>query len=103
MAPERQKNPVEMTSTQREEEARRLRDRFNWLTSFSDEELQEITFCDTGAEMVPGDSYFDISNPESGVFVGQPGQLIPKGGCLVQRSTMPPHVWNKLTSYPSGQ
>jgi len=70
------------------------------LNRFSDEELQKISICETGAEMVPGETYFDISHPESGSFVGLADQLIPEGGCLVRKAAVPKEVWNKLTTYP---
>ncbi|HLH73995.1 MAG TPA: hypothetical protein VKX96_11985 [Chloroflexota bacterium] len=88
------------TALTRMEQAKRLRERFDWLNRFSDEELQQISFCETGAEMVPGETYFDISHPEKGAFVGQQGQLIPEGGCLVRKASVSNEVWNKLTSYP---
>lgn len=100
MRPQRQNDPA-MTQAQRAEEARRLRDRFAWLNQFTDEELQQISFCEAGASMVPGETYFDVSHPEMGTFVGQPGQLIPEGGCLVRKGTVPENVWTKLTAYPS--
>ncbi len=100
MRPQRQNDPS-MTQAQRAEEARRLRDRFSWLNQFTDEELQQIAFCEAGASMVPGETYFDVSHPEMGAFVGQQGQVIPEGGCLVRKGSVPENVWTKLTSYPS--
>ncbi|HUX87438.1 MAG TPA: hypothetical protein VMW65_10585 [Chloroflexota bacterium] len=92
-------NQPEMAPRQHQEAAR-LRARFEWLNRFSDEELQEISLCETGAEMVSGETYFDISHPEKGPFVGLPGQLIPEGGCLVRKEAVPAGAWNKLTTYP---
>ncbi|MGH2459376.1 MAG: hypothetical protein ACRDIY_10975 [Chloroflexota bacterium] len=89
-----------LTQSQRADEARRLRDRFAWLNSFNDEEIGQISFCETGAEMAPGDTYFDVSFPENGPFVGQPGQLIPEGGCLIQQRSVPASIWEKLVAYP---
>jgi hypothetical protein len=100
MRPQRQNDPA-MTQTQRAEQARRLRDRFAWLNQFTDEELQEMSFCQGGAEMVAGETYFDISHPEMGPFVAQQGQLVPEGGCLVRKGSVPQSIWNKLISYPS--
>ena len=100
MQPQSHREP-EMSQSQRADERRRLRDRYAWLNHFTDEEIEKISFCENGAEMVPGELYFDISNPEHGAFVGQPGQLIPEGGCLVSRSDVPSSIWAKLTSYPS--
>lgn len=100
MQPRRQSGP-QITQSQRADEARRLRDRFAWLNHFTDDEIGQISFCDAGAEMVPGETYFDISFPENGPFVGQPGQLIPEGGCLIRQSSVSPGIWKKLTSYPS--
>ncbi len=99
MHPQRHDDPV-MSQAQRAQEARRLRDRFAWLNQFSDEELQHISFCETGSEMIPGETYFDISHPEMGVFVGREGQLVPEDACLVRKGTMPTSIWSKLTAYP---
>ena len=88
-------------STQsRRGEARRLRERFQWLNKFSDEELEKISFCEPGSELVNGDSYFDISNPERGIFTGRQGEAIPEGGCLVSKTMLPGQLWNKLTQFP---
>ena len=100
MRPQRDVNP-QLSSQQRTTEARRLRDRYTWLNSFTDDELQQISFCETGAAMSAGETYFDISHPEMGPFVGREGQLIPEGGCLVAQKAVPAPLWNKLTSYPS--
>ncbi len=85
------------TGGNRLEAMRRLRQRYAWLNRLSDEDLQFISMCVTGAELVPGETYFDISNPEQGAFVGQPGQLIPEDGCLVRKRDVPPSVWAHLT------
>lgn len=77
-----------------------MRERFAWLNRFSDEELQQISICSTGAEIKPGDTYFDISHPEAGPFVGLPGQIIPEGTCLIQKADVPASIWQKLTSFP---
>jgi len=100
MTPEYQADPV-LTGEQRAAEARRLRDRFTWLNQFTDQELQEICFCATGAEMRAGETYFDISHPELGPFEAEPGQIVPEGACLVQKGTVPERLWTKLISYPS--
>jgi hypothetical protein len=89
-----------LTGEQKAEQARRLRQRFSWLTGFTDQELEQISFCLPGSEMVPGETYFDISYPEQGPFVGEPGQLIPQGGCLVPKSQLRPNVWDKLIRFP---
>lgn len=84
----------------RQDAARRLRERFQWLNRFSDEELQRITFCQPGSEMKNGDTYFDISNPERGVFTARPGQRIPEGGCLVRQQDVSPSIWQKMVTFP---
>lgn len=99
MRPQRQNDPV-LTEQQRQQEARKLRDRFAWLNSFTDQELEEISFCEAGAAMVPGEVYFDISHPEMGAFVGTPGRLIPEDACLVRKSDVSEQLWAKLTAYP---
>lgn len=99
MRPERESDP-QLASAQRVAEARRLRERFAWLNNFTDVELEQICFCETGAEMVPGETYFDISHPENGPFVAQTGQIVLKGGCLVRRREVAETIWQKLISYP---
>lgn len=83
-----------------QEAARRLRERFQWLNRFSDQELQQITWCSPGSEMKDGDTYFDISNPERGTFTAQAGQRVPEGGCLVRKQDVTPPIWQKLTTFP---
>ena len=84
----------------RRAEAHRLRERFQWLNKFSDEELEKISFCEPGSEMQNGDAFFDISNPERGTFSARPGERIPEGGCLVSKKMIPGHLWDKLTQFP---
>ncbi len=86
------------------EQARLLKARFNWLNSFNDDELREITSCKLeegdkqGSEM-----YFDLSHPERGHFKGQPGQPVPDGSCYVARSEVNQNLWNKLVMSIGGR
>ncbi len=76
--------------------ADKLKSRFNWLQSFSDEELREISYC-IAEEFMKGDEiYFDISQPERGIIEGQEGQPIPEGSCYVPKSEIPRNIWDKL-------
>lgn len=84
----------------RGERARRLRDRFTWLNRFSDEELEQLSFCKGGAELVPGQTYFDLSHPENGPFTGAVDQLIPEDGCVICQRDVSARLWDKLTRYP---
>ncbi len=82
--------------TTRRETADKLKHRFDWLQSFSDDELREITYC-TGGETMSGEEvYFDISHPEQGVIQGEPGQRIPDDSCYVPKSEVKQDLWNKL-------
>lgn len=77
------------------EEATRLRERFDWLNSFEDDELGEMVFLSEGETMRPGESYFDISNPERGEFEGT-GERADEGSRYIPRSDVPDEVWQKL-------
>lgn len=82
--------------TTRRESADKLKTRFEWLQSFSDEELRDISYC-TAEELMNGDeTYFDISQPERGLIQGQDGQPIPEGSCYVPKSEIPQKLWDKL-------
>jgi hypothetical protein len=96
-----QPSPSHLSPDQRREERRLLRDRFQWLNQFSDEELEQISLCEAGAPMVPGDDYFDISHPERGAFTGRTGEVVPEGSCLLRKGAMSPTIWNKLRNYGS--
>ncbi len=76
--------------------ADKLKERFGWLNSFSDEELREISYCNTDETMRSGESYFDISHPEQGIIEGHAGMPIPENCCYVPKSEIPRHLWDKL-------
>lgn len=81
----------------RRETADKLKERFEWLQAFSDDELREISYCTTGEPTRGDEVYFDISNPERGVIQGEPGGQIPEGSCYVPKSEIPQRLWDKLT------
>ncbi|MBI2953231.1 MAG: hypothetical protein HYY30_02880 [Chloroflexi bacterium] len=77
--------------------AERLRQRYRWLSSFNDDELQEISICTLEeGETQSDEPYFDLSHPERGSFKGQQGQVVPEGSCYISRGQLPEKVWNKL-------
>ena len=78
------------------EDVRKLKQRFDWLESFSDVELGEMVFLRDGESLRSGDEYFDISNPERGVFRGEDGQKVDEGSRYVPKSQVPDVVWHKL-------
>ena len=82
--------------TVRRETADKLKERFDWLQSFSDEELREISYCAAEEVMKGNELYFDISQPERGIIQGQEGQPIPEGSCYVPKSEVPSRLWDKL-------
>lgn len=82
--------------TTRRETADKLKTRFDWLQSFSDEELREISYCTTEESIKENEIYFDISQPERGIIQGQEGQPIPEGSCYVPKSEIPRNLWDKL-------
>lgn len=86
-----------------QERGRLLKERFQWLSQFNDEELEQISLCDAGAPMIPGDDYFDISHPERGPFTGRAGELVPEGACLLRKGAMSPGVWSKLSNFSGRQ
>ena len=82
--------------TGQREDARRLKVRYDWLESFSDDELGELVFLRESDPMEPNEEYFDISNPEMGVMSGKEGQRADEGSRYVPKSQVPDHVWEKL-------
>lgn len=84
--------------TTRRQTADRLKNRFEWLRSFSDDELMEISYCTMGVPTSSNEQYFDISHPESGVIEGEEGGQIPEGSCYVPRSEVRRDLWEKLVS-----
>ena len=74
-----------------------LKERFDWLESFSDFELKQISYCTKGEPMKRDEEYFDISHPERGIIRGHQGGEIPDGACYVPRSEVPQELWHKLT------
>ena len=80
----------------RRETADKLKDRFDWLRTFSDDELREINYCTPDETMRGDETYFDISHPESGVIKGEEGEPIPEDSCYVPRSEVRRELWNKL-------
>lgn len=78
-------------------EAQKLRKRYTWLQSFSDQELHKITMCslDEG-ERQANEEYFDLSRPELGPIRGRSGAVVPEGSCYVSKSQLNPALWNKL-------
>ncbi len=88
--------PMGLEPTLRRETADKLRERYKWLQSFSDEELSEICYC-TPDEIMRGDEvYFDISQPERGIIQGEEGMRVPEGSCYVPRSEVRRDLWDKL-------
>jgi hypothetical protein len=82
----------------RRETAEKLKERYEWLQQFSDDELREITYCKVGEPMVADELYFDISHPERGVIQGASGEQIPEGSCYVPKSEIQQDLWDKLVS-----
>ncbi|MDA8216850.1 MAG: hypothetical protein M0Z94_04450 [Dehalococcoidales bacterium] len=85
-----------------EETGTMLRRRFDWLRSFSDDELRRIAICETGDSLDSDEQYFDLSHPEEGVMSGRHGHAVPEGACYVPRSEVSRETWQKLTSFRSG-
>jgi len=78
------------------ETAERLKERYEWLQQFSDNELHEITYCIVGEPMVGDELYFDLSHPEQGVIQGEEGVPVPEGSCYVPKSEIRQDLWDKL-------
>ena len=92
----------EMRSTpeglSKQEMTNRLKRRYQWLQSFTDDELREISFCyDPGYSMKEGELYFDLEAPQRGIIRGQGGEKIPQGHCYVSKSQVKEETWKKLT------
>jgi hypothetical protein len=82
--------------TTHQEATSRLRERFDWLESFTDDELGEIVFLRGGETTRSDEVYFDISDPERGEFQGMDGELVPEDSRYVPKSQVPQYVWDKL-------
>lgn len=88
------------TEEERRRIAEHLRERYQWLNSFTDDELREISMCKVEeGDPQEDELYFDLSHPEKGSFKGHPGRLVPEGSCYVARSQVDERLWNKLTSF----
>ncbi len=72
--------------------------RFKWLERFDDTELSEITICEAGEPLDPGDQYFDISRPERGIITAGSADRVGEGTCLVSRRRVSDGAWKKLTA-----
>lgn len=79
-------------------EALKLRERFSWLSRFSDDEIREISFCQEGETLREGEQYFDISAPERGIVRGKQGEATSRDSCLIARGAVSPIIWSKLTA-----
>ncbi len=82
----------------RQQEVGKLKERYAWLESFTDDELGEVVFLEEGETMNPDDIYFDISDPERGAHHAQGGEVVPEGSRYVAKSRVPDAVWEKIVS-----
>ncbi len=81
----------------KDEMIQRLKRRYQWLQSFDDNELREISFCfDPGQELQEGEMYFDLEVPDRGVIRGRRGQKVENGHCYVSRGQVKEQTWEKL-------
>ncbi len=80
------------------EDASKLKQRFDWLESFDNNELGEVVFLRGGEQMRPDEEYFDISNPERGVFHGKQGETADESSRYVPKSEVPENIWHKLVA-----
>jgi hypothetical protein len=79
-------------------EKERLKKRYQWLKSFSDDELDQISLCyDPGYTMKEGELYFDLEAPERGIMRGRGGEKVENGHCVVAKKDLSEATWNKLT------
>lgn len=76
-----------------------LRNRFDWLNQFTDDELRDIALCDEETPLREGAQYFDISHPEKGLVVAKSGDRAPRGSCYVWREDVAKRTWDKLLGY----
>jgi len=78
------------------EDARKLRQRFDWLESFTDDELGSLNFLREGDATNPNEEYFDISNPEMGILSSNDLPVVDEGSRYIPKSEVPRDVWDKL-------
>lgn len=72
-----------------------LRDRLQWVTGWSDEDLQAIPIFQ-GEEFVPGEVYFNLDLPERGMFIARGEEFRNPGAHYVAKSQVPPNLWRRL-------
>ncbi len=88
----------------REQIAGRLRQRYRWLSGFTDDELREISMCKIEeGDIQDNELYFDLSHPERDAFKGHPGKPVPEGSCYVGRSQVDEKLWSKLIAQYRGR
>lgn len=93
--PEMRRTPEGLSKS---EMTNRLRQRYQWLQSFTDDELREISFCyDPGYPLKDGELYFDLEAPQRGIIHGRDGEKIQNGHCYVSKSQVKEETWKKLT------
>ncbi|MBI4319722.1 MAG: hypothetical protein HY675_14635 [Chloroflexi bacterium] len=87
----------------RKQMASRLRERYQWLNSFTDDELTKVSTCKLEeGDVQQAEVYFDLSHPEWGHFRGQPGVPVPDGSCFVAQTQIDKNLWNKLVGQFGG-
>jgi hypothetical protein len=76
-----------------------LRQRYEWLRQFTDDELREISLCNEDEPLQDGAQYFDISQPEQGQIIARGQGKVPAGSCYVWRGSVTEQTWRKLLNY----
>lgn len=81
------------------EKWQQLRERYDWLQRFTDEELRDISFCEEGVTLRSGQQYFDLNHPERGVITARRGERASEGTCLIPRESVRDSAWQKLVEF----
>ncbi len=87
---------MEERPTTKDEFLKELRERFEWLDRFTDDELREISICVDSGRLSESDQYVDLSDPERGVIKAKAGDPVPPGACYISRDDVSDELWTKL-------
>jgi hypothetical protein len=75
------------------------RDRLSELASWASEELLKQLPIWKGARLQPGQTYFDLDNPDRGPFVADDATGPPVDHTYVCRAEVPEHAWAMLITW----
>ncbi len=82
----------------RESKLAELRQKYQWLMSFSDDEIRTVALLDAGQELEPWEQYLVVCHREQGVL--RPthafGKRVPEGHVYLAQHRVPEATWYRL-------